>query len=89
MIRSALRSAVVFVTLSGTLVGVAALAFTSAACGNDSDSGSSNTDKPECAKYADYKVDKKATVSIYATIRDVEADKLEQKKLLRATFDVR
>ncbi len=59
------------------LAGVAALALAAAACGDSgSDTGSTNADKPECAPYAQYKVDKKKTVSIYATIRDAEADKL-------------
>lgn len=61
------------------LAGVAALALVAAACGDSgSDSGSSAADKPECAPYAQYKVDKKKTVSVYATIRDAEADKLTQ-----------
>ncbi|MET7397543.1 ABC transporter substrate-binding protein [Dactylosporangium sp. NPDC005572] len=60
------------------LAGVASLALAAAACGSDSDSGSSTADKPECAPYAQYKVDKKKEVSIYATIRDAEADKLTQ-----------
>ncbi|GAA3255390.1 ABC transporter substrate-binding protein [Dactylosporangium siamense] len=59
------------------LAGVAALALAAAACGDSgSDTGSTSADKPECAPYAQYKVDKKKTVSIYATIRDAEADKL-------------
>jgi alpha-glucoside transport system substrate-binding protein len=59
------------------LAGVAALTLAAAACGDsDGDTGSSNADKPECAAYAQYKVDKKKTVSVYATIRDAEADKL-------------
>jgi alpha-glucoside transport system substrate-binding protein len=62
-----------------TLAGVAALALAASACGSgDSGTGSSSADKPECAPYAQYKVDKKKTVSIYATIRDAEADKLTQ-----------
>jgi len=60
-----------------TLAGVAALALAASACGSDSDTGSSNADKPECAPYAAYKVSKTKHVSIYATIRDTEADKLE------------
>jgi alpha-glucoside transport system substrate-binding protein len=60
------------------LAGVAALAFTAAACGSDSESGNDTTESAECAPYAQYKVDKKKTVSVYATIRDVEADKLQQ-----------
>jgi alpha-glucoside transport system substrate-binding protein len=61
------------------LAGVAALAFAVTGCGSSSDSGgSADTNKPECAPYAQYKVNKKKTVSIYATIRDAEADKLEQ-----------
>jgi alpha-glucoside transport system substrate-binding protein len=60
-----------------TLAGVAALAFAVTGCGSSDNSGSSDTSKPECAPYAQYKVDKKKTVSIYATIRDAEADKLE------------
>ncbi|MFF5234163.1 ABC transporter substrate-binding protein [Dactylosporangium sp. NPDC000521] len=59
------------------LAGVAALAMIAAACGDDAgDTGSTSADKPECAPYAQYKVDKKKTVSIYATIRDAEATKL-------------
>jgi alpha-glucoside transport system substrate-binding protein len=59
------------------LAGVAALAFAAAGCGSSNDSGSADTSKPECAPYAAYKVAKKKHVSIYATIRDAEADKLE------------
>ncbi|WP_432830493.1 ABC transporter substrate-binding protein [Dactylosporangium sp. CA-092794] len=60
-----------------TLVGVAALALAASACGSG-DSGSSKADQPECAPFAQYKVAKKKTVSVYATIRDAEADKLTQ-----------
>src|SRR3569833_3025342 len=61
------------------LAGVVALALAVTGCGSSKDSGgSADTNKPECAPYAQYKVSKKKTVSIYATIRDAEADKLEQ-----------
>jgi alpha-glucoside transport system substrate-binding protein len=61
------------------LAGVTALAVLVSACGNDNNAGSSgDTSKPECAPYAQYKVSSKKTVSVYATIRDVEADKLQQ-----------
>src|SRR5262245_61045796 len=61
------------------LAGVTALAVLVSACGNNNNAGSSgDTSKPECAPYAQYKVSSKKTVSVYATIRDVEADKLKQ-----------
>ena len=62
------------------LAGVAALAFVATGCGSSKDSGGSSSASlsPECQPYAQYHVDKKKTVSVYATIRDVEADKLQQ-----------
>jgi alpha-glucoside transport system substrate-binding protein len=69
---------------AGALAGVAALALLAAACGQsksgDNSTGSSGDASlsPECQPYAAYHVDKKKTVSVYATIRDTEADKLTQ-----------
>jgi alpha-glucoside transport system substrate-binding protein len=64
---------------ASALAGVAALAFVATGCGSgSSSSGSADTNKPECAPYAAYKVDKAKKVSVYATIRDAEADKLHQ-----------
>jgi len=65
---------------ASALAGVAALALVATGCGSSKDSGGSSSASlsPECQPYAQYHVDKKKTVSIYATIRDVEADKLQQ-----------
>jgi alpha-glucoside transport system substrate-binding protein len=62
------------------LAGVAALALVASGCGSSDDTGggSSASLSPECQPYAQYRVDKKKTVSVYATIRDIEADKLMQ-----------
>src|SRR5262249_56491435 len=59
------------------LTGVAALAFVVAGCGGNKSAGP-DTNKPECAPYAQYKVNSKKTVTLYATIRDIEADRLQQ-----------
>jgi alpha-glucoside transport system substrate-binding protein len=61
------------------LAGAAALAIAVSGCGNNNNSGgSSNNTSPECQPYAAYKVSSKKTVSVYATIRDIEADRLHQ-----------
>jgi alpha-glucoside transport system substrate-binding protein len=62
------------------LAGVAALALVASGCGSSDDTGggSNASLSPECQPYAQYRVDKKKTVSVYATIRDIEADKLMQ-----------
>jgi alpha-glucoside transport system substrate-binding protein len=61
------------------LASAATLALGVAAC---SDDGGSNTsgklDDPKCAAFTDYKDIDGKTVSIYASIRDAEADKLEK-----------
>jgi len=61
------------------LAGAAALAIAVSGCGNNnSGGGSSDTTSAECQPYAAYKVSSKKTVSVYATIRDIEADRLHQ-----------
>ena len=54
-----------------------ALALGATACSGESDSGL-DPDSPECAPYADYQGHDGKSVSIYASIRDTEADLLEQ-----------
>ena len=53
------------------------LALGAAACGSG-DGGSDKTDSAECAAYEQYQGHEGKEVSIYASIRDVEADLLEQ-----------
>jgi alpha-glucoside transport system substrate-binding protein len=59
------------------LVAVAGLTLGVAACSSDEKS-SDNLDKPECAAYKDYTGIAGKTVSVYTSIRDAEADLLQQ-----------
>ena len=59
------------------LVAVAGLTLGVAACSAEKES-SGNLDKPECAAYKDYTGIAGKTVSVYTSIRDVEADLLQQ-----------
>lgn len=59
------------------VAGVLGLAVGATACGSDDD-GSSRADSPECAVYEQYQGNGGTEVSIYASIRDAEADLLEQ-----------
>ncbi|MGI5215051.1 ABC transporter substrate-binding protein [Plantactinospora sp. CA-290183] len=54
-----------------------ALLFSATACSGESDSGL-DADSPECAPYADYQGNDGKSVSIYASIRDAEADLLRE-----------
>ncbi|RKN18096.1 carbohydrate ABC transporter substrate-binding protein [Micromonospora musae] len=60
------------------IAGVLGLALSASACGTGDDKGSSNADAPECAAYDKYQGNDGKKVSIYASIRDAEADLLEQ-----------
>ena len=62
--------------------GLVTLALTAAACGTGGTSGSSskgkdsaNASKPECAAYKAYQGHAGTTVSMYTSIRDIEADR--------------
>jgi alpha-glucoside transport system substrate-binding protein len=59
------------------LASVVGLALSATACGG-SDSSSKNADSAECAAYEKYQGNDGKTVSIYASIRDAEADLLQQ-----------
>ncbi|HEX6683354.1 MAG TPA: ABC transporter substrate-binding protein [Candidatus Limnocylindrales bacterium] len=59
------------------LTGVIGLALTAAACGGGT-TAKDNLDKPECVAFKDYSGIAGKTVSIYASIRDTEADLLRQ-----------
>jgi alpha-glucoside transport system substrate-binding protein len=59
------------------LVAVAGLTLGAAACSAD-EKASNNLDKPECAAYKDYTGIAGKTVSMYTSIRDAEADLLQQ-----------
>lgn len=59
------------------LLGVAALALTSAAC-SDGGSTTDKLDTPECVAFKDYAGIAGKTVTIYASIRDTEEDLLKQ-----------
>ena len=59
------------------LLGAMGLALTAAACGGETASND-NLSKPECAAFKDYSGISGKTVSIYASIRDTEADLLRQ-----------
>ena len=60
------------------LVGAMGLALTAAACGGETASNNDNLSKPECAAYKDYSGISGKKVTIYASIRDTEADLLQQ-----------
>jgi alpha-glucoside transport system substrate-binding protein len=59
-------------------VGAVGLALTAAACGGGGTTATDNLSKPECAAFKDYSGIAGKTVTIYASIRDVEADLLQQ-----------
>ncbi|MEH1126907.1 ABC transporter substrate-binding protein [Micromonospora sp. CPCC 206061] len=59
------------------IASVVGLAISAAACGGD-DSGSGNGDSADCAAFDKYDGNDGKKVSIYASIRDTEADLLEQ-----------
>ncbi|WP_025619621.1 ABC transporter substrate-binding protein [Salinispora cortesiana] len=59
------------------IAGVLGLAVSATACGSD-DSANGRADSPECAVYEQYQGNGGTEVSIYASIRDAEADLLEQ-----------
>ncbi|WBB79522.1 ABC transporter substrate-binding protein [Micromonospora sp. WMMD882] len=59
------------------IIGALGLAFTATACGSDDSSGT-NADSAECTAYEKYQGNDGKKVSIYASIRDAEADLLEQ-----------
>jgi len=59
------------------LFGAMGLALTAAACGGNTASND-NLSKPECAAFKDYTGISGKTVTIYASIRDTEADLLQQ-----------
>ena len=60
------------------LAGAATLTLGMAACGSSDETATDKLDTPECAEFVDYKDIAGKTVTIYASIRDAEADKLEQ-----------
>ncbi|MEV4659843.1 ABC transporter substrate-binding protein [Micromonospora sp. NPDC049301] len=60
------------------IAGVLGLALSATACGTGDDKKSSNADSPECAAYQKYQGHDGKKVSIYASIRDAEADLLER-----------
>nr|MDT0658431.1 ABC transporter substrate-binding protein [Micromonospora sp. DSM 115978] len=65
------RQALVIATVLG-------LALSAAACSSDDSSSGNDPDSPECAPYADYQGHDGESVSIYSSIRDAEADLLEE-----------
>ncbi|GAB4106137.1 ABC transporter substrate-binding protein [Micromonospora taraxaci] len=60
------------------IAGVLGLAFSATACGTGGDKKSSNAGSAECAAYDKYEGHDGKKVSIYASIRDAEADLLER-----------
>ncbi|MET7867777.1 ABC transporter substrate-binding protein [Micromonospora taraxaci] len=60
------------------IAGVLGLAFSATACGTGDDKKSSNAGSAECAAYDKYEGHDGKKVSIYASIRDAEADLLER-----------
>lgn len=61
------------------IAGVLGLAFSATACGTGGDDDkSSNAGSAECAAYEKYQGHEGKKVSIYSSIRDIEADRLEQ-----------
>ncbi|WP_012183996.1 ABC transporter substrate-binding protein [Salinispora arenicola] len=60
------------------IAGALGLAISATACGTGDNDGSGKADSPECAAYQKYQGHGGAEVSIYASIRDAEADLLEQ-----------
>ena len=60
------------------IAGVLGLALSATACGTGDDKKSNNAGSAECAAYDKYEGHDGKKVSIYASIRDAEADLLEQ-----------
>jgi alpha-glucoside transport system substrate-binding protein len=60
------------------IAGVLGLALGATACGTGNDKKSDSASKPECAPYEKYQGHDGKKVSIYSSIRDIEADRLEQ-----------
>lgn len=60
------------------IAGVLGLALAATACGSDDDSNGSSAGSAECSAYEKYAGNDGKKVSIYASIRDAEADLLEQ-----------
>ncbi|MBQ0893506.1 carbohydrate ABC transporter substrate-binding protein [Micromonospora sp. U56] len=60
------------------IAGVLGLALGATACGTGDDKKSGKASSPECAPYEKYQGNDGKKVSIYASIRDAEADLLEQ-----------
>ncbi|MEV1331967.1 ABC transporter substrate-binding protein [Micromonospora costi] len=61
------------------IAGVLGLALSAAACGTGNDKGgSSNADSAECAAYDKYQGHDGKKVTIYSSIRDIEADRLDE-----------
>ncbi|MCI4062330.1 ABC transporter substrate-binding protein [Micromonospora sp. R77] len=60
------------------IAGVLGLALTATACGTGNDKKSDSASKPECAPYEKYQGNDGKKVTIYSSIRDIEADRLEQ-----------
>ncbi|MFI6824269.1 ABC transporter substrate-binding protein [Micromonospora sp. NPDC050187] len=60
------------------IIGALGLALAATACGSDDDSSGNNANSAECSAYEKYKGNDGKKVSIYASIRDAEADLLEQ-----------
>lgn len=60
------------------IAGVLGLALAATACSSDDDSNGSNAGSAECSAYEKYEGNDGKKVSIYASIRDAEADLLEQ-----------
>ncbi|NJP33060.1 ABC transporter substrate-binding protein [Micromonospora thermarum] len=60
------------------IAGVLGLALSATACGTGGNDSDSKADSPECAPYEKYQGHDGKEVSIYASIREVEADLLEQ-----------
>ncbi|MEV5446981.1 carbohydrate ABC transporter substrate-binding protein, partial [Streptomyces sp. NPDC052644] len=60
------------------IAGVLGLALGAAACGTGNDKKSSNAGSAECAAYEKYGDNDGKKVTIYSSIRDIEADRLAQ-----------
>ncbi|MFR9775169.1 ABC transporter substrate-binding protein [Micromonospora sp. MS34] len=60
------------------IAGVLGLALGVTACGTGNDKKSSKADSPECATYEKYQGHDGKKVTIYSSIRDIEADRLAQ-----------
>ena len=60
------------------IAGVLGLALGATACGTGNDKKSSKASSPECAAYEKYQGHDGKKVTIYSSIRDIEADRLAQ-----------